>query len=267
MTRNQSLERVNQGIKTVPDHVSAAPPAEVEASQLAREAIQAFKDEVELYHRLLDRQPDQDDPREVQEWRIRSILEAPPEKLTFFDIERLSQVDAAKATARWEEVKAAARNDLANGYTAARALDYMGGSAWERACYLAIRERLFQAWTPRHAGEVMLLEEMAQYEMIRLQWVRILSLWSRDPKIQLSLRDPDYLRQGKRDINAAQANIEAMRMVERLQRLFENALRTLLNSRRGKSAFIVQRSGQINIAAGPQLNACVPACDEEPECA
>lgn len=264
MTRKHSLERVNQGIKTVPDQTPAAPAPEVEASQLAREAIQAFKEELETYRRLKDREPNRDDPKETPNWRVESILEQPPENFSFFDFEFLSRVDPAQAMARWEEVKAAARTDLQIGYTAARALEYQGGSAWERANYLAIRERLFQAWSPRHPGEAMLLEEMAQYEMIRLQWVRIISLWSRDPRIQLSLQMPDYQRVEKRDLTAAQANLEAIRMVERLQRLYQNALRTLLNSRRSKSAFIVQRSGQVNVALGAQVNGCVTA-DNEPE--
>jgi hypothetical protein len=50
--------------------------------------------------------------------------------------------------------------------------------------------------------------------------------------------------------------------VERLQRLALNALRTLASLRRGKSAFIVQRAGQINVANGPQANTIVEASDE-----
>jgi hypothetical protein len=188
---------------------------------------------------------------------MQTILDCPPQDVTFYDIERLSRVDPARAVARWEEVKAVARNDLASGYTAARALEYLGGSAWERANFLAVREQLFQAWSPRHAGEAMLLEEMAQYETMRRQWVRILSLWSRDPRVQLSLQDPTFQHSERRNLSHAQANLEAARMVERLQRLYQSALRTLVMSRRGKSPFIVQHSGQINIAEGPQLNACV----------
>jgi hypothetical protein len=265
MTLKQSLERVNHGIKTVPDQTPAAPTPEDEARQIAREAVQAFAEELETYRRLKDREPNRDNPRDSPDWRIERILNAPPEEVTFFDIECLSREDKDRALARWEEVKATARRDLDTGFAAARALEYMGGSAWQRANFHAIRERLFQAWSPRHAGEAMLLEEMAQYEMIRRQWVGILSLWSRDPKIQLSLRNPDYMRPEKRDINAALANQEAMRMIERLQKLYQNALRTLLNSRRGKSAFIVQRSGQINVTAGPQMNACVSTSDDQKE--
>jgi hypothetical protein len=134
-------------------------------------------------------------------------------------------------------------------------LEHEGGSAWERAMFLAVREQLYRAWSPRHGGECLLLDEMAQYEVIRQRWMCVISHWSREPTMQHSLRDPDYMRLNKRQINAAEANQEAMRMVERLQRLYQNALRTLMNSRRGKSAFIVQRARQMNVAFGPQMNA------------
>jgi hypothetical protein len=257
MSRTQSLDRINQGIRAVADQAPATPAASAEAGQLAREAIQAFSEELDMYRRLKDSEPNRLDPKESPEWMMQTILDRPPQDVTFYDIERLSRIDPARAVARWEEIKATARQDLASGYTAARALEYLGGSAWERANFLAIRERLFQAWSPRHAGEAMLLEEMAQYEAMRRQWVRILSLWSRDPRLQISLQDPTYQHSERRHLSHAQANLEAVRMVDRLQRLYQNALRTLLMSRRGKAAFIVQRSGQINVGAGSQCNAFI----------
>jgi hypothetical protein len=255
-SKQQRVNRIAQNrraeiVRATPA-LPANPTAEDDAHQLAREAHRAFAAELEKYRRLGSKNVE--DPRESPEKFIQAIVDTPPQDATFFQIEQISRVDPAKAVARWEEIKATARGDLESGLMAARALEYLGGSAWERATYLAVRDRLVQAWSPRHAGEMALLEEMAQYEVTRMQWMRIVSMWSRDPRIQTSMRDPGYHQTEKRHQTYAEANMEAMRMVERLQKLYQNALRMLLDSRRGKSSFIVNRAKQMNFAAGPQMN-------------
>jgi len=137
---------------------------------------------------------------------------------------------------------------------AARALEELGGSAWDRACFGAVRRRLRDAWPPRNAGEAMLIDEMAQYETMRRHWVSILSTMSRQPQTIVRLLRRDSRSTEERTQHAAQSTMEAARMVERLQRMYQNALRTLLGLRRGRAPFIVQRSGQVNVAMGPQLN-------------
>jgi hypothetical protein len=264
--KRQSLERIDQNrraetLKATPA-ITATPTAEYDAHQLAREAYQAFAEELERYRNMgVEKYLN---PREIPKSEVEEILALPPHELTFTHLEHLSRVDPASAFARWEEMRTAAREDLINGRIAAYVVEHVGGSAWERAMFLAVREQLYRAWRPRHGGEALLLDEMAQYEMIRQRWMCVISHWSREPTMQQSLRDPDYMRFNKRQINAAEANMEAMRMVERLQRLYQNALRTLLMSRRSKSAFIVQRSGQVNLALGAQVNGCV-AAPSEPE--
>lgn len=256
MNRKQDLVRLEGDARALAKPSAAAPSVEANGDQLAREAIRSFNDEIERYRRLKDKEPERLDPNSSPEWQRQMLVECPPEQLTFSDIERLSRVDAELAKSRWEEVKAAARRDVETGWHAARALEPEGGSAWERACFLANRDRLHRAWSPRNAIERMLLDEMAQYEAIRAGWLRILSTMSREPETQTTLRRPVHDRKQPRTFDAAHATSEAMRMVERLQRLYHNALRTLVNMRRGKSAFIVQRSGQINVAMGPQANGC-----------
>jgi hypothetical protein len=177
--------------------VPETPGPESEARQLARDIMVAFVKELDKYRQLAsDKQPNQDQSPEKE---IEAILELQPQMVTFFHLEQVSRVDPARAYARWEEMKAAARADLANGTISAFALEHVGGSAWERAMFVALREQLFRAWLPRHAGEAMLLEEMAQYETIRQKWICIISHWSRDPRIQHSLRNPDCKRQDEQD--------------------------------------------------------------------
>lgn len=181
----------------------------------------------------------------------------PPEKFTFFDLERLARVDPGRSTARWEEVKEAARRDLSSGWLAGRALEFMGRNAWERACFLAVRGHLRQAWPPRDDGEPLLINEMAQYEMVRRQWIGILAMLSREPRTILSLERQDNSAEKPRRMTAADATREAVRMVERLHRLYHATLRTLLSLRRSQSPVIVRRAGQVNVAER-QINLAAP---------
>jgi hypothetical protein len=234
--------------------LAAVETAEPDADQLAREVTQAFADELALYRRLREAQPELLNPAERPEGgELDAIRTKLPEQVTFADIDRLARVDPAEAAAQWEAVKAAARNDLDRGWLAARALAYMGGSAWERACFLAVRDRLRRAWQPRNDGEALLIDEMAQYELVRLWWIGVLAMRSRDP-MTVTNRKFRGEREEERRQNAAEATFEAGRMVERLQRLFQNAVRLLVNLRRGKATVVYQRSGQVNVGVGQQMN-------------
>lgn len=201
-----------QAVLSLPD-VATPQAADVDAHYLARESYQVFAEELERFRELgIEKHLN---TREIPKTEVEEILALPPHELTFSHLEHLSRVDPARAFARWEEMRATARDDLSNGRLAAYVLEHEGGSAWERAMFLAVREQLYRAWSPRHGGEALLLDEMAQYETIRQRWMCVISHWSREPTCQQNLRDPDFMRKDKRQINAAEANMEAMRMVGR----------------------------------------------------
>jgi hypothetical protein len=100
----------------------------------------------------------------------------------------------------------------------------------------------------------MIIDQLAQYEMMRQRWVTILSMMGREPETILRMRRRGVRSDRERALDAAEGTLEAARMVERLQRLYQNTLRTLMSLRRGRAPFIVQRRGQVNVAMGPQLN-------------
>jgi hypothetical protein len=261
MSPKPNLGRLERGVRALappaPD-----PAADLDPDQLAREVARAFADELAQYRRLQPTEPERLNPADPPaDWELTAVRTKPPDQVTFADLERLARTDPAEATARWEEVKAGARRDLDRGWAAARAVEYLGGSAWERACFLAVRDRLRRAWRPRNDGEAMLLDEMAQYELVRQWWVGVLSLRSRDPAT-ITRRRPQGDRGDDRRQSAAEATAEAGRMVERLQRLYQNAVRLLLSLRRGKATVVYQRTGQVNVGVGQQMNVGTPA---EPE--
>jgi hypothetical protein len=245
-----------------PPDPAPLPPAEpdADAHQLAREAAQAFADQLARFRTAKARDKPSDPAVAPDDWDLRLIRQQAPEDFTFFDIERLARHDPAEAAARWEEVKAAARRDLDSGWLAGRALEYQGGSAWDRACFLAVRDRLRRAWQPRTDVEALLLDEIAQYELVRREWVRILSYLSRHPRTVIGYQtNGEYVRdRDHRTIGAVQATAEAARMVERMQRLQQAAVRTLLNLRRTRATVTVRNTGPVNVALGPQVNVAGP---------
>jgi hypothetical protein len=234
--------------------------ADDEPGQLARELIAAYVEELRRYRRLLGTREEPINPTlSPDQWEVKQILDCPPEQVRLGDLERLERVDPERCIARWHEILERALRDLNNGWWSGRSLEPMGGSAWRRACFLAVRQALRQAWQPRNEGESLLIDEMAQYELLRQDWVAILATTSSDPKTRVEGQRRGAADENPRRITALEANREATQMVERLQRLFQNTMRTLLSLRRVKAPFIVQHSGQVNVAVGQQLNVNVPA--------
>ena len=253
MNPHRTLGQARRQLRALTPAIPADPPPEPDGDQLAREVDRAFADELARYRRFRDSQPEYPDPAgRPADWEPAAIDNKPNEEVTFGDLERLGRIDPALITARWEAVKQTARADLDRGYLAARALEYQGGSAWERACFLAVRDRLRRAWRPRDDTEAMLIDELTQYETARRWWVGVFGMRSREPQAVLARR-----REGQdedRRQSAAEATAEAGRMVERLQRLSQNVLRLLLSLRRGPRTTIFQGSGQINVGVEQQMN-------------
>lgn len=265
MNLRHALHQTGRDVRALAAAGPADPSAEPDADQLAREVAQAFAVELARYNRLRAAQPELLDPAERPDgWELNAIRAKPPDQVTFADIDRLARADPAEAAAQWEGVKDAARADLDRGWLAARALAYQGGSAWERACFLAVRDRLRQAWRPRTGAEALLVDEMAQYEVVRQWWVGVLAMRSRDP-MTVTHRKFRGEREDDRRQSAAEATAEAGRMVERLQRLHQNAVRLLVALRRGHPTVVFQRSGQVNVGVGPQLNVGPVAGETPPE--
>jgi len=257
MKTRSKLARLEKAGQNRSVQVAPTPTPDSDDPQLAREAAEAF----DLLLKQYTHAKRNGEPLPVLEAPTRfdaaSIAEKRPEEVNFRDIEQLARIDPEASKARWEAVKAASREDLDSGWIAGRALEAMGGSAWERAAFLAIRDRLRQSWPPRQPGEALLIDEMAQYEMLRRKWIGIVARQTDSPFTLLALADPGRPREDQ-TLSSAESCSTAMRMIERLQRLYQNSLRALLNIRREKMPVIFQRSGQVNLNVGPQLNVSIP---------
>lgn len=229
----EPISRLMRSVQGLPDSAPAAAAAGADAEALARELSAAFMEQLRQFRRARDGDLNLLEIDQLKNGGIlRATRDKSPDRVTFHDIEAVSRTMPEQALQLWEEVKAAARNDLANGWHAARGV---GNDAWDRACFLAIRDQLRQLWPPRTGPEAMLLDEMAQYELMRRHLIRRLwsGSWACDDQ-----RGREY-----------PATAEVGRTIERLQRLFQYALRTLLGVRRSNAAPVVQRIDPARLAA------------------
>jgi hypothetical protein len=265
MNRKPNVQRLAGKAQALPDKsptTLALPAPDLDQGQLAREMDCSLAAELNKYRHARDAESGRPDPSQpAPEWFVESILNKRPEDVSFYDLERLARIDPTKSTARWEEVKAAAQRDLSSGWLAGRALEVHGGSAWERACFGALRRNLRESWPPRNEGEALLIDEMAQYELMRQCWLGIVSMISHQPAISLSLQSRCENGDEEKRALAANTLIAALRMVERFQRLYQNSLRSLQNLRRAKSALFVGKVGQVNVTSGPQMNVNAQAAE------
>lgn len=227
-TIDDALVRVLKWANASPDPAPTAKSPGSDAGTLAREVCVQFTDDLKKYARFLE--PDRkllDGEKLTVEDLEQASPNQPPDKVTFVTLQGLAHRQPEAALARWEDVKAAAREDLANGWLAGRSV---AKEAWERACFLAVREEFQAAWPPRNGVESMIIDEMAQYETLRRKLLAEMA----ERRWNVSQADgKEYL------VPAAM-----MQAVDRLQRLLHCALRTLLGLRRSRSPVLVTHFNQ-----------------------
>jgi hypothetical protein len=102
------------------------------------------------------------------------VLRGPPDEVSWAGLHNLIGRDPDRALARWEEVKQAARDEVRSGHRGAKVVERSGGTPWQMAQFLALRQDLLDGWQPRDGIERQLLETMAQAQTAVEYWLRVL---------------------------------------------------------------------------------------------
>jgi hypothetical protein len=176
---------------------------------------------------------------------LQSAMQCPPEQVSYVDLFVLEKSDPALALRRWEQVKEEARRELRSGHRAARALEGTNNYCWDRAQFLALRAELVEAWTPRDAQELQLIDHMAQFQTLVEYWQRALTGWAEIMGGTPARHKRDGELPRVRDAEAVEA---AGVMVERFHTLYLRALKALQDRRRAAPPVVVRRAGQVNVA-------------------
>jgi hypothetical protein len=168
--------------------------------------------------------------------------------VTWLLLHALAEQNPEKALRRWEEVKQAARDEVRNGHRAARTLEALDGSCWNRAKFLALRAELSEAWPPRDQLEQQLIDQLAQFRVMTERWQETLTAytvlaaqgWKRSAKD----RHPCELPR----VSDVEAVDRAVATVEHFHRLYLQTLKALQDQRRLRSPGAVRQAVQVNVS-------------------
>jgi hypothetical protein len=132
----------------------------------------------------------------------KTVLERPPEQVTWWDVQRALEADAAQGQALWQRVKDEARHELLAGVRQGKSLERrVNSTPYERAQYLVILESLVTSLEPRDGLELLLVQQMASAYEQHVRWQTV-----------AAHRIEEESWQGERDRRRA---LERMRPVDR----------------------------------------------------
>jgi hypothetical protein len=165
--------------------------------------------------------------------RMWAIEDCRPEEVTYEALEELSRKCPERALRRFEEVKQAAREELLSGDRAALAVAVQGNgpSLPLGACPVPRPPRGTGRWVAATNGiERQLLDKLAQAQAAMNFWLERLDAGYPDEQVGA--------------------------MVDRFDRIFHRALRSLANLRKVPLAVVVQNAEQVNVGE-QQVNVAV----------
>lgn len=250
MSRANPRARIDRARAIVPTAASpetaSGRPAD-EAQVLAEDTAAAFSRLITLYreHYKLSAEAAVDRASDCEAKVADYALRCPPNQLDWFDLDAIARRDPDAATSRWQEIKDAARAEIRSGHRTARALE--AGSqhyCWGRARFLAVRAELAAALGPRNSAELLLIDQLASYQMQLWQWQETLSAYTSVAFLDQKSRSD---RREVPRVSDAEAMEQAAQMVERFQAMFLKTLRAFHGMRRPGSV-IVRRAAQVNVA-------------------
>jgi hypothetical protein len=255
MTRADAGERLNRLEEIMPGTGALAPPAPQapadETRDVARELAASFARMVESYREVYGLTAEEALERAGKSHPAitEQALTCPPDQVTWLTLYTLQEQDPEQALRRWEEVKQAGRGELRSGHAAARTIEGAGGSCWERAQFLAVRDGLIEALQPRDDLERLLIDQVAQFQTLMSRWQKVLvARTMQSAAAALLPAGPGKESYQPPRLTDAQATAEAAAMVERCHRLFLRSLRALQDRRRLGPPVVVRRANQVNIA-------------------
>jgi hypothetical protein len=239
----------------------SSPPSEDDASAVASELDIRLRDTVRLHQRVHKLPLAEAIARALEPLpahALKALASTPPDQITWNDLGALALGGDDEAYRRvWEKVKEAALEDVRTGHAAARAIEGYSSHCWPRASFVAVRSLLVEAWRPRDAAEMMLIDQMVQAQ---------LELWG----CQASLAALTYIAahertgavKGERKFEPQRLTVaeEVKRvagMIGGWQKFYLRALEALRKLRRGPASVVVRRAGQVNLAQS-QVNLCRP---------
>ena len=175
-------------------------------------------------------------------------LSCPPSQSSWEGLETLIQHDQELGFHRWNEIKAAAREEFESGHRVASANEgTLSASPWQRAQFLAVRESLASQWQPQNGIEWSLVDMMAQAYSAQLFWQERMMCYASLEAETGQIKGGEFNHVHPR-VSDSEAVDQAAQMVDRFNRIFMRSLRALRDLRRHAPTLIVQNAEHVNLA-------------------
>jgi hypothetical protein len=175
----------------------------------------------------------------------------PVEQIAWWTLSTAMEHDPEAALAAWKRIGDAARQEWQSGHRTAQSLE-RGGTPWDRARFLALRETFRDDWKPRDGIESALVDLLAQSFGMYLRWMERLELYV---ETECRAEDSKLAREGywmPPRIGEAKWMAWCAEQAEAAHRRFLMTLKSLQDLRR-LPAVSITTIGQLNLAQN-QIN-------------
>ena len=186
-------------------------------------------------------------PEQALENLVR-IRERAPEQVTWFDLQRLANLDPAEMVAVWTQLKGEARAELASGHRTALALEW-NARPLDRARFLAIRDSFRDTTPPQNGVEAALLDVAAAAFNDFLEWTEQLHMQAGS---EVATERDSLQRHGEWSparLSYAEAIEQSSRMAERAHKRFLQTIKMLHDLQRTNATVYVGNAAQVNLAS------------------
>jgi hypothetical protein len=177
-------------------------------------------------------------------------LKQSAERLTWNDLQVVFERDESAAVSLWRGVLDVALDQLKGGIYACETLHHVDSDMFQRAQFFVIRDSLANAWQPKDAIEMSMVEMLVQAFVSYHYWLRLAnSMAAREYEaVEQKLERDRYGERNSRwdtpRITTADAIDRAIAMADRFNRLYLRTLRQMRDLRRIRRPNPKRTSGQ-----------------------
>jgi hypothetical protein len=219
-----------------------------EIGSLARELARGHRELIDQFQRYAGMEVVEavEAARTPRDHALERVRTAPPEQLSWSTLAQAAKHDPALTLEAWEQIKDAARQELASGHRTAQSLE-RAGTPWDRARFLALRDAFRADWQPSGEVEAALIDLLAQSYSAYLQWSERLSLYvdSQCVTEDVKLKQDGYWMPPR--VSEAKWMTWCAEQANAAYRRFVMTLKTMQDLRRLPSVSIAS-VGQVNVA-------------------
>jgi hypothetical protein len=256
MSGQSASPDASRDLESAPESIPAAPlivHPEAEIGSLARQLARGYAELVESHRRSWGITPAEavEKARMPRDRSLEMVRTDPVEQIAWWTLSAAMEHDPEAVLAAWKRIGDAARQEWQSGHRTAQSLE-RGGTPWDRARFLALREAFRDDWKPRDGIESALVDLLAQSFGTHLRWMERLETYV---ETECKLEDSKMAREGywmPPRVGEAKWMAWCAEQAEVAHRRFLMTLKSLQDLR-GLPAVSIATVGHLNLAQN-QIN-------------